>query len=499
MILKSFKTKAEIKYQQWLLRTIYPKTFEGYLEKFREFLVKLSRKGQIDLFSDGKYISQAFSKFYALRNNRVDSPFHYAYEPACMPEDWKLNMFTPFTDPLRINQYIQFNIPPTLKKTLKRLDEEESIMVSIGYGLGNLEWTVLNERRVETVEGIEFTQGINDTENFRKYLQNCILRHKELIIKQKQKTSIKERLRLYLTQYLKANSNSTIEEIKKYCKYSYDMIEIMPNSSTDDLTKIVDAYKIRIDAIAGTARNHRLFAKKIINTSQKTISETCKDIAEFVKNSDADIVLLKDSLHHSSHPYKYLKSVFEALKEGSYMIVIEPFMFDDDSLGSSFLRTAFETTLYPDSLMTLRRHEKWINTFLLYGATIEDQEMYSGVSYFNINYDPFHRFEICLRKQKSIVGEIPEFLNRGPSTEEIDEAVKWVNDSKFIAQGTCYEDDANALVKNRLWLSGLIKEHSLTEVPYFELFNHEYYERSKEREKIAREKLDSLLLRLKNK
>lgn len=458
-------------------------------EILRGGIVKYSNRFSTNYFEDGKTIARLLS-IMAERLN-ADTPHHPQTE---VKEGERLQLFTGFFDPIRVNKHVRYVLPWAVSRPIisykKRNRMQVPVLASIGYGAGNLEWTLLKRKKVSKVLGLEFNPGPVDERNLEEHLAAL-----DPSLSQGNKPNeflhSPEALRYFLEGEIAHYFNRAgywipSSMVEQFYSYIHDMIDApSPHDPTKkaDLATMVRAYKIRMDAISGAARDHPLFEKAVVSSGEDNRHQALEEIA--ARSRAADIVLFKDSLHHSAAPWSYIESAYAALREGSCLVVIEPFLFGC-SAGENLMRVAFETTFHPESLLDVGSHELWINLLLLCGATIETGTVHSGSTDYTVNYDPFHRFDICLRKQRPMPANMFSDLfasensddrirdmnkNFQDVTEQVDCELEELTLKQHPATfgGVHYMCGYRSLIRNRLVLRYAAQRYGLEEQPYVQL------------------------------
>lgn len=449
----------DIRYQQWLLGTIYPTMDEEHRDKLRETVSTWSKRDGVDHFSDGKMIAKAAETI----SYSADLDEQYP-----VPLELRIELFGSMA-PSLVNGRVAYTIPSSLYRAIRNTKRKALTLATIGYGQGQIESALLRGGMAVRALGLEFSPGVQEEKLYLQFLQ-------ELVGAVKGKygtgtalsTVMQKSLADYLCCHVPAPRYGV--NIQKIAPFVPEMLAKIP----DDLSKMVHTYRIRMEAIAGSSQDHPQFEKKVLNLQENSLEDCLQAIS--IITTQSDIVLFKDSLHHSPTPLEYFWSAYSAMPVGSRLIVIDPFLFEENPVDANLLRVAFETSIHPMSLLTIRQHERWINQAILAGGRVEFHSLHYGLQHMSTHFDPYHRFQICIRKryQKEIPQLQGDFL---PAEQQ--EAERWVEEAILQRMipllGPNPEKDFLALVSNRLFLAGLCRDNHIPEQNYFCLGHRRVY------------------------
>jgi len=112
-----------------------------------------------------------------------------------------------------------------------------------------------------------------------------------------------------------------------------------------------------------------------VATHNKTPDELREEVCAAVDGSD--LIIFGDSLHHTDNPYLYFSRCFDGLLPGRYIYVSEPFDIPGDKRTRNEL-FPLDSTDFPDSMLSLDEHQRWINWALLRGGEIVHSEAVPG-------------------------------------------------------------------------------------------------------------------------
>lgn len=312
----------------------------------------------------------------------------------------------------------KWEIPSQLVYAMSRFESESGrppIVGSVGCGSGNVEKKVLEEKRAAEVRGVDFVPGKEEEDNLRRCVHNAYLSIK--MTPGIRDIPYAKLVKYVLRKYYQGTfvPSAVVDKILTEVFGIIDRVEKELGDTVFSEEHIWRACVYYREFIQRMTRKepvtHENFYFNRIDASKKSAEEVTSEMCQ--RLGQVDVLYFGDSLHHSPDPFLYVQEGFKLLSPGGYMVISEPFVAEGDDLSGVTLGLVFETTNYPENILSLPEHDLWINYLRYHGAELISGKILVGVFDEKIKHDPYHRIYVVLKKpenhdSKNLVHVLPD-------------------------------------------------------------------------------------------